>query len=164
MTGWSNSSANLSVANIGYLTYAGSGGANATSNYAGINIPASGGTAGNGATNNDKGVKIALDPLTPINAYEVNFSYDSSNGTWEQNCRYSLTGGTINLGAGGLAIDLSNTSSVYTPYGTGTNGTFGDSGYSNINANPNGGTLNIKAIAPQASPRAALSMRAAIST
>ena len=135
---WDNNPADQSIANIGYVSTSGSGGANATSNYAGTNFP----FLGSGTTNNDKGVSIKLDPSNPINAYGVQFSYDSSNGTVEQNSRYSLTGGTLNLGPAGLSIDLHNTQG-YTTYGT-----FGDSVYSDINAAPNGGTLNANVVGP----------------
>ena len=140
-TPWVND-INNSVANIGYVSSAGSGGTNATGAYQGINVPfLTGGTSG---TNNDtQGRRITLDPANAISANGIVFSYDSSNGTVEANSRYSLMGGTVNLGNGGLTIDLSNTAG-YTTY------SFGSSVYSSINCMnaSSGGTLNVNVNAP----------------
>ena len=130
-TPWVNDGSGMAY--IGYISSAGSGGANRSS-------------VDSGLTNNETGKTITLSSSTATNAAGIQFSYDSSNGTVEQNSRYLLTGGTINLGNSGFVTDLSATQSGTNPY---TTFSFGSTVRSDIVAA--GGTLNVNCIGPNIS-------------
>ena len=93
-TGWDNNVGDNVIANFGYAIDNGQGGYYGSTSITQYGMP----------------TVVNLDPNTALNATQVNFA---TNSTSKTNGAYALNGGTLNLGSGGVNIDLSST--TYSP-------------------------------------------------